>query len=147
MRRAGRPGRAVLGLQAGLAALAAGCASVPAPPEPVPAPAVWGLTDLMERPAERALYQGLRAYEDGRYGAAEAALQQALQAGLGSPRDRASAHKLLGFIACTSGRPQACELAFAAALAADPGLVLTRAEAGHPVWGPVFQRVSGLTRP
>ena len=120
---------------AGLALLA-GCAAPPPPAPPV------GLTDLMERPAERALLDGLRAYEDGQYAQAEAALRQALAGGLRSGRDQASAHKLLAFITCTSERLAECEAAFRAARAADPAFQLSRPEAGHPVWGPVYRKVA-----
>jgi Tfp pilus assembly protein PilF len=113
----------------------AGCASPPPPPS--------GLAELMERPAERALVEGIRAYDEGQYAQAEAALQRALAAGLASARDRASAHKLLAFIACTSDRVAACEAAFRAARAADPAFALDRSEAGHPLWGPVYRRVLG----
>lgn len=120
----------------------AGCLSLPVrPPAPAAAVPAGGLAELMERPAERALFEGLRAYDDGQYPQAEAALQRALQAGLASPRDQASAHKLLAFIACTSERQAACETAFRAARQADAGFALSRAEAGHPLWGPVWQRV------
>jgi hypothetical protein len=122
-----------------LLATLAGCAAPPpAPPPPPPPP---GLTDLLERPAERALFEGLRAYDDAQYAAAEAALKRALDSGLRSGRDQASAHKLLAFIACTSERVPECEAAFRAARAADPGFVLSRSEAGHPLWGPVYRRV------
>jgi Tfp pilus assembly protein PilF len=118
-----------------LALAGGGCATrAPAP----------GLADLMERPAERALLDGMRAYDDGQYAPAEAALRRALTAGLASPRDRAGAHKLLAFITCTSERVADCEAAFRAARAADPAFVLNRSEAGHPVWGPVYRRVLGL---
>jgi Tfp pilus assembly protein PilF len=118
-----------------LALLLAGCST--------PKPAPSGLAELLERPAERALVEGLRAYDDGQYPQAEAALQRALAAGLASGRDRASAHKLLAFIACTSERVAECEAAFRAARAADPAFVLNRSEAGHPLWGPVYRRVLG----
>lgn len=117
------------------ALLAAGCALPPPPPAPS------GLAELMERPGERALVEGIRAYDEGQYAQAEALLNKALAAGLASPRDRATAHKLLAFIACTSARPAACESEFRAARAADPAFALTRSEAGHPMWGPVAQRV------
>jgi len=58
-----------------------------------------------------------------------------------SPRDRAAAHKLLAFIFCTSNRMSDCEVQFRAARAADPGFALSKSEAGHPLWGPVYQRV------
>ena len=94
----------------------------------------------MERPAERALMDGIRAYDDGQYGPAEAALRKALTTGLASPRDRAGAHKLLAFITCTSARVAECEAAFRAARAADASFALNRSEAGHPLWGPVYRR-------
>ena len=56
----------------------------------------------MERPAERALLDGIRAYDDAQYAQAEKALRLALAGGLQSTRDRATAHKLLAFITCTS---------------------------------------------
>jgi Tfp pilus assembly protein PilF len=101
-----------------------------------------GLTDVMQRPAERALLTGMRAYEDGQYAEAERELKRALDSGLSSAKDRASAHKHLAFIYCTSNRAPACEKAFRDALAADPAFALGRAEAGHPQWGPVYRRVS-----
>lgn len=113
----------------------AACASPPPPPA--------GLAELLERPAERALVEGVRAYDDGQYGRAEEALQRALAAGLASPRDRASAHKLIAFITCSSERMAECEAAFRAAREADPAFVLERAEAGHPLWGPVYRKVIG----
>ncbi|MCP5271150.1 MAG: TssQ family T6SS-associated lipoprotein [Burkholderiaceae bacterium] len=125
-----------------VSALVAACAT-PAPPPPPPPPAPVGLAELMERPAERALVEGIRLYDNAQYPAAEAALQRALAAGLVSVRDQASAHKLIAFIACTSAREAECEAAFRAARAADPAFALSRAEAGHPMWGPVYRRVTG----
>ena len=113
-----------------------GCATAP-PNAPPPS----GLAELMERPGERALIEGIRAYDDGQYPQAEAALRKALAASLASARDRASAHKLLAFITCTSERLVECEAAFRAAKAADPGFALNRSEAGHPLWGPVYRKV------
>lgn len=113
------------------ASLLGGCATLPSTP---------GLLDLLDRPAERALSDGMRAYEDGQYALAEKALRQSLSLGLASARDRANAHKLLAFIQCTSDRIAGCEADFRAARAADPGFALGRAEAGHPQWGPVYRR-------
>ena len=112
------------------ALLAAGC-------ETAPAPAV-GVTDLAERPAERALLGAMRAYDDADYPAVERQANDALRLGLRSPRDLATAHKLRAFVYCTSNRLAECEAEFRAARAADPAFVLTHAEAGHPVWGPVY---------
>ena len=57
-----------------------------------------GLTDVMQRPAERALLTGIRAYDDGQYADAERAFQEALKTGLASAKDRATAQKHLAFI-------------------------------------------------
>jgi Tfp pilus assembly protein PilF len=115
-----------------VATLAAGCAA----PKPPPA---TGLSEVMERPAERALLEGIRAYDDGQYAAAEKALRTALADGLQSARDRATAHKLLAFITCTSDRLADCQTQFREARAADASFALSRSEAGHPVWGPVYK--------
>lgn len=101
-----------------------------------------GLAEVMERPAEKALFAGIRAYDDAQYGEAEKSLKLALDAGLSSARDRANAHKLLAFIYCTSDRTTLCEQAFRAARQADPQFALSKSEAGHPLWGPVYKKVS-----
>jgi len=97
-----------------------------------------GLTDLTERPAERALMGALRAYDDADYPAVERQANEAMKLGLRSNRDVATAHKLRAFVYCTSNRLAACEAEFRAARSADPAFVLSHAEAGHPVWGPVY---------
>jgi hypothetical protein len=117
-----------------VAALLAACAEAP------PAPA--GLMDVAARPAESALLAGIRAYEDAQYPTAEGELRRALATGLTSPRDRAAAHKYLAFIACTNERPADCETEFREARKADPAFALSRSEAGHPVWGPVYRRIT-----
>jgi hypothetical protein len=122
---------------------AAGCATqAPGPSTPTLTPAP-SLADLMQRPAERALVDGIRLYDDAQYTQAEAQLRKALGAGLADARDRASAHKLLAFITCTTERMTDCAAQFAAARAADPLFQLSRSEAGHPVWGPVYRRTLG----
>ena len=105
-----------------------------------------GLSDVMQRPAERALLAGMRHYDDGQYPEAERELKRSLDIGLSSPRDRANAHKHLAFIYCTSNRAPACEKAFCNALSADSLFALGKAEAGHPQWGPVYRRVTGSRR-
>ena len=124
----------LLAIATGLALLG-GCASKP------PAAAQNGLMDVAERPAEKALLAGIRAYDDAQYPEAERQFRQALGAGLASAKDRAAAHKHLAFIACTSNRMNECEAEFVAARQADPAFVLSKSEAGHPLWGPVYKRL------
>jgi hypothetical protein len=122
-------------LAASILVLMAACA-------PVQPAAPTGLLDLMDHPPERALLAGLRAYDDGQYPESERQLQAALKGGLAARRDRAAAHKVLAFIYCSSNRVDACEAAFRSARAEEPSFALSKAEAGHPVWGPVYKRVT-----
>lgn len=87
-----------------------------------------------------AMAAGIRQYEEGTYADAAESLNSALYQGLSSG-DRVTAHKYLAFIHCISSRPSACRQQFQRALAIDPNLELSAAEAGHPIWGPVFRAV------
>lgn len=118
---------------ASLACLLAACMQMP--------PAPIGLVDVSARPAEKALLAGLKAYDDAQYESAEKQFVQALATGLASPKDRAEAHKRLAFMRCAGGRLDECEREFRRARAADPAFALDKAEAGHPVWGPVYTRL------
>lgn len=89
-----------------------------------------------------ALNEGIRQYNDGQHGAAAKSLQSALELGL-SDRQSAEAHKHLAFIHCSTGRTGPCRDEFRQALIADPELALAPAEAGHPVWGPIFKAAQG----
>jgi Tfp pilus assembly protein PilF len=83
------------------------------------------------------LNAGLVQYDNGDYARGARNLQDAIDLGL-SEREEANAHKHLAFIYCASGRERACREEFRRALALDPALELSAAEAGHPAWGPVF---------
>lgn len=126
-----------------LAAIAlAGCSIfAPPPPPPAPPPPI-SIARLYEQPAERAFINGLRYYEEGQYERAEVLLKRSLTDGLHNRHDIAIAQKHLAFIACAYSRPADCEQAFRAAFVADPTFKLTDAEVGHPLWGPVYKRVS-----
>jgi Tfp pilus assembly protein PilF len=89
---------------------------------------------------EATLATGLKQYEEGRYPESLKNLQSAIDQGL-AERDRINAHKHVAFIHCVSNRERACRDEFRKALRVDPGMELAPAEAGHPVWGPVFRSV------
>ena len=89
----------------------------------------------------------MRFYEEGQYERAEALLKRALTEGLQDKHDIAIAQKHLAFIACAYNRPSDCEQAFRAAFAADAGFKLSDAEVGHPLWGPVYNRVAAEQPP
>jgi Tfp pilus assembly protein PilF len=84
------------------------------------------------------LEEGELNYEEGNYRVARRRLQFALEEGLSRP-DRVKAHKYLAFIACVSSQQLTCREEFATALELDPNFELSLAEAGHPIWGPVFK--------
>ena len=85
------------------------------------------------------LTTGLRLYENGNYTDSMKYLQSALDQGL-TKSGQLQAHKHLAFIHCASGRQIPCRNEFRKALTIDPSFDLTPAEAGHPLWGPVFAK-------
>lgn len=93
------------------------------------------------RKAEQELGWGVRNYEEGQYQNAALNFQNALEAGLLSSGDQVKAHKYLAFIYCVSGEKMACRAEFRKAFAINPRFELTPAEAGHPIWGPIFREV------
>ena len=94
--------------------------------------------------SELDLAKGIKLYEEGDYSDSMAMLQHALLDGLGSKSSQSSAYKYLAFIHCVSGREKQCHDAFKKAIEVDPDFKLQTAEAGHPVWGPVFRSAKGI---
>jgi len=91
---------------------------------------------------DAAFATGMRQYENGQYVESARNLQAAVNLGLPAAQ-RARAHKHLAFIHCASGRERLCREDFRKALAVEPKMELTAAEAGHPVWGPIFRSMKG----
>ena len=87
---------------------------------------------------QAALGAGLRQYEEGDYADATKNLAAALEQGL-NEGEQVDARKHLAFIYCAARRIAPCREEFRKALAIDPRLELSPAEAGHPTWGPVFR--------
>lgn len=114
-----------------LAAVVSGCSSGPVRD--------IGLDKLAPRKAEQELSAGLKSYEDGQYQQAMKHIQTALNSDLTFKSDRITAYKYLAFIHCVSDRKKQCRAAFNDALEINPDMELTPAEAGHPLWGPVFR--------
>jgi Tfp pilus assembly protein PilF len=92
------------------------------------------------------LSAGLREYDNGDYAQAGQDLQTAIDLGL-TDDEQALAHKHLAFIHCASGRERLCREEFRRALALKPDLELSAAEAGHPVWGPIFAQLKSSSSP
>jgi len=105
-----------------------------------------GLDKISPRKAEQELSTGIMNYEEGNYKAAAKSLQSALDSGLTFDSDAARAHKTLAFIHCLSNREKQCRDEFRKALEKDNKFDLEPAEAGHPIWGPVFRAVKAEQR-
>ena len=113
--------------------------------EPQPGRVKEARDPLKERIAskgEHELQKGIKSYEEGAYKSAAKQFQAALDLGLDARGDQAKAHKYLAFITCASGREKACREEFRKALDADPTFELEPAEAGHPIWAPIFRRLN-----
>ena len=118
-----------------------------ADPDLVLAPAeaghpIWGPIFTAAKADANPFGAGLKQFEDGEYDASAKSLQTALERGL-PPKNQVSAYKHLAFIHCANNRVGACREEFSKALTMDPALELSAAEAGHPVWGPVFRSLKG----
>jgi tetratricopeptide (TPR) repeat protein len=127
-----------------LCALLALAACAPKQPRPssTEAPQVPSISDsqLRDRAREN-LAQGVDLYNAGKYPEAQKQLQAALDHGVLSRPEQGNARKYLAFIHCASGREAQCRDEFRKALEIDPNFDLTMAEAGHPIWGPVYRDV------
>lgn len=88
-----------------------------------------------------ALSDGVKSYDDGEYDKAQKSLHSALEQGLSLKSDQVKAHKYLAFTYCVNHRERQCREEFKKALEIDPDFELEPAEAGHPLWGPVFRSV------
>jgi Tfp pilus assembly protein PilF len=124
-------------LAALLAAALGACAIEPVRQASPPPPASTEAIDTLNA--------GLRLYEDGQYDLSADRLRAAIQLGLRTTPDLIRAHKHLAFILCATGKTDDCADSFRAVLKLDPGFELTKAEAGHPMWGPVFVAVKKET--
>jgi Tfp pilus assembly protein PilF len=124
---------------AATAALLAGCQTEPMREFTSDAKSAWGQLTGSSK-GSGAFATGLKQYDDGDYLPAAKSLQTALDQGLTS-RDQVTAHKYLAFIHCSENRTARCRDEFHKALALDPSMDLSPAEAGHPIWGPIFQNV------
>ncbi len=105
-----------------------------------------GLDKLSPRKAEQELSSGLKSYENGQYPLAAKHLQNALNDELTFKSDRVTAHKYLAFVYCVSDRKKQCRAEFEEALEINSDFELSSAEAGHPLWGPVYREVKAEQR-
>ncbi|MGE0357620.1 MAG: TssQ family T6SS-associated lipoprotein [Burkholderiales bacterium] len=135
------PALRLAGALAIAAAAIAGCAPLPRE-APAPKPVETRITEETLRARARAqLLAGLKAYDAGDYEGAQKSLQASLEHGLLEKADQGTARKHLAFIHCLAGRETLCAAEFRRAFEIDPAFVLSIAEDGHPIWGPVYRTV------
>ena len=125
-----------------IAAALAACAPMPPAEPPPPKPVATQITvDTLRTRAREQLAAGIKLYEIGDYEGAQKNLQASLDHGLLETPDQSRARKYLAFIHCVGGREAQCASEFRKAFEIDPAFVLTPAEDGHPIWGPVYRTV------
>ncbi|WZB67127.1 TssQ family T6SS-associated lipoprotein [Achromobacter xylosoxidans] len=107
----------------------AGCAGLPSAPDRAPTP------QALEQ-----LQQVRDQYSAGHYGEVIRGVARSDELAASSKAVRIEAYKLQAFSYCVSRYAQLCEDSFSRILQIDPNFELAPNEAGHPVWGPVFQR-------
>jgi len=116
------------------------CQSEPVKEFTSDAKSAWGQLTGSSAKGQNAFNTGLKQYDDGDLQQSQKSLQSALGQGLDT-RDQVTAHKYLAFIHCSLGRTASCREEFRKALALDPAMDLAPAEAGNPIWGPIFRSV------
>ena len=124
----------------------AGClASAPAPVtsppvEPVtvaPPPVVHVVTPL-------ALTEGIALFNKGDFNGAIKRLSAASEIWTADKSVQQEALKYMAFSYCVTGRQVLCKQQFEKAVALDWNFDLAPGEKGHPLWGPVFDRVKKI---
>ncbi|AZS82390.1 MULTISPECIES: TssQ family T6SS-associated lipoprotein [Achromobacter] len=113
----------------GATVMLAGCAGISSRPESPPS-----------AEALAQLQQVRDIYGAGRYGEVIRTVATSDELASSTKAVRIEAYKLQAFSYCVSRYAQLCEDSFARILALDPSFELAPNEAGHPSWGPVFQR-------
>jgi hypothetical protein len=120
-------------------------APAPAPvyvaPAPAPAPVPAAPVVSGNSPGAPALNEGVAAFQKGEYRRAETKLAESQNLGLKYVDEIVRAYKTQAFLYCVTKRAALCEKSFQSAFDIDSSFDLSRAERGHPVWGPVFAKV------
>lgn len=90
---------------------------------------------------EHMFNNAIKNFDDGNYSEAMTLLQSVIDSKDATKTLKVESYKYLAFIHCISDREKLCRESFKKALELDPNFNLTPAEAGHPVWGLVFQNL------
>jgi hypothetical protein len=88
---------------------------------------------------EQLLADGKDLYDKGDYKSAIRKLGAARDAADDSSATKQNSLKLLAFSYCVTNQKPLCKQQFTSLLKLAPAFQLSRGEAGHPLWGPVFK--------
>ena len=127
----------LLGLSA---VLLGGCANNHSCPDP-------SEVRLFRTPTEFSVNAGLKSYYDGDYAASINTLQSVVDDRAATKSEKLIAYKFLAFSHCITPsesreqRERMCRDSFRRAFLLNPEFKLSSAEAGHPIWGPIFSSV------
>ncbi len=102
-------------------------------------PGASSTPDIVKSEPEQLLAEGTELYEKGDYKGAIRKLQSAKDAALDASAIQQNSLKYLAFSYCVTGQKSLCKVQFVSLLKMTPEFQLSRAEAGHPLWGPVFK--------
>jgi len=114
--------------------------SVPQAPSAA-VPAQPTVQQELDRAAQKDLEEAIALYDKGDFNGTVDRIASSAAIGRGSIAIQTSAYKLSAFSYCVTRRAAQCRAQFEAAFKADPAFDLAPAERGHPLWGPVFDRV------
>jgi hypothetical protein len=102
---------------------------------------------LQKSKAEQLLSEGSELYEKGDYKGAIRKLLLARDAADETSMARKDSLRLLAFSYCVTNQRQLCKTQFVSLLKIAPDFQLSRAEAGHPLWGPVYREAKLAATP
>ncbi len=95
-------------------------------------------TAANDGPGEKDLAEGQNLYDSGDYKGAQRKLLAAQNAAGDATLTKQTSMKLLAFTYCLTNQRVQCKQQFTNLLKINPKFELTKSEAGHPLWGPVF---------
>ncbi|MBI3716407.1 MAG: TssQ family T6SS-associated lipoprotein [Betaproteobacteria bacterium] len=119
-------------------ALLAACVAPPS--QTGPSPEEVAKQQRVDR-AQSSFNEAVKQYDAGNYDDSLKNFLLALDSGVLNVLQQVSARKTLAFIHCLSNREPNCKEEFEKAFALDAKFELSPAEAGHPIWGPVYRTV------
>lgn len=96
---------------------------------------------------EQLLTEGTELYEKGDYKGAIRKLVLARDSADETSATKQDSLRLLAFSYCVTGQRPLCKTQFSNLLKMAPDFQLSRAEAGHPLWGPVFKEAKSAGTP